>query len=147
LQNGMTYENRVFIILSLTVLFFLFSYPIPAQEFEFLNEMELEENILMPEELLYRMKSGSSDFVIYDIRKKDAFLEVHIRGAENYSWVGGDFIMGFSDFPRDRDIFLVSEDGVTAFDALRFLLGKGFIRVYVMEGGMENWLYRDFLVR
>lgn len=147
MRNGMTYENRVLLILSLTAFLFLIPLPISAQEFEFLNEMELEENILMPEELLYRMLSGASDFVIYDIREKDAFLEAHIRGAENHSWVSGDFVMGFANFPRDLDIFLVSEDGITAFHALRFLLGKGFISVYVMEGGMENWLYRELLVR
>jgi rhodanese-related sulfurtransferase len=111
----------------------------------FLNEIQLGEYILMPEELLYRIKSGDPDYVICDVREGELFSRMHITGAVNLPLESGELFAGYVLLPRDKDIFLVSEDGKSAFDALRFLLEKGFDRVWVVEGGMENWLYRDYL--
>ena len=49
-------------------------------------------------------------------------------------------------FPRDMDIFIISGDGTIGFEAVRFLLENGFSRMFCVEGGMENWLYKDLLL-
>jgi len=113
--------------------------------YDFSNEMEFNEFIVMPEEVMYKIRNGDSDFELYDIRGSDKYAKGHITGAGNYPWADGSFMERFESFPMDRDIYIISEDGTIGVDALRFLLDKGFSRVYNIEGGMANWLYKDLL--
>jgi rhodanese-related sulfurtransferase len=113
--------------------------------YDFSNEMEFNEFIVMPEEVMYKIRNGDSDFELYDIRGSNKYAKRHITGAENYPWADGSLMESFESFPMDRNIYIISEDGTIGFDALRFLLEKGFSRVYNIEGGMANWLYKDLL--
>ncbi len=112
----------------------------------FSNEIELNEYILIPEVLMYKIRNGDNDFVLYDIREREQYNKKHITGAVNYPWDDQTFQNSADVFPVDKDIFIISEDGSVSFDAVRYLLKKGFSQMYVIEGGMENWLYRDLLI-
>ncbi len=112
----------------------------------FSNEIELNEYIVMPEVLMYKIRNGDNDFVLYDIREREKYNKKHIIGAVNYPWDDQTFQNSADVFPVDKDIFIISEDGSVSFDAVRYLLKKGFSQMYVIEGGMENWLYRDLLI-
>ncbi len=100
----------------------------------------------MPEVLMYKIRNGGNDFVLYDIREREKYNKKHITGAVNYPWDDQTFQNSADVFPVDKDIFIISEDGSVSFDAVRYLLKKGFSQMYVIEGGMENWLYRDLLI-
>jgi rhodanese-related sulfurtransferase len=113
--------------------------------YDFSNEVEFSEFIVMPEEVMYKIRNGDSDFELYDVRGSNKYAKRHIIGAENYPWADGSLMESFESFPMDRNIYIISEDGTIGFDALRFLLEKGFSRVYNIEGGMANWLYKDLL--
>jgi rhodanese-related sulfurtransferase len=106
---------------------------------------ELFEYIAIPETLVERLKAGDGDLLVVDLRAARLFEQGHIRGAENRPWASGVFHSESGTLPRDRDIFLVSEDGGYSFDAARLLLMKGYTRVYLVEGGMQNWPYDELL--
>jgi rhodanese-related sulfurtransferase len=101
--------------------------------------------LIMPETLLYRIMDGDRGFVLYDLRSPDAFRSGHVAGAVNVPWKSGEFERD-PDFPRDRDLLLISRDGGDALRALHLLVRAGYRRVYSVEGGMDNWMYRDYLV-
>ena len=118
------------------------------------DESELSAYIVMPEELLYRIKSGSLDYVLVDVRDRSEYLSVHIAGALNLPWEDGSFMARFGDLPRDKTVILLSSDGTLALKALRVLLAAGyesfeppFREALSVEGGIDNWPYREYLVR
>jgi rhodanese-related sulfurtransferase len=73
------------------------------------------------------------------------FRDGHISGAVNHPWGSSGFQTGQHEFPRNRDIIFISEDGVDALKAVRALLKMGYSRIYSIEGGMNNWPYDQYL--
>jgi rhodanese-related sulfurtransferase len=106
---------------------------------------ELSEYIAMPETLMYKMRAGEKGFVVVDLREPERFAGGHLRGAVNYPWKGGVFLSICKNLPRDREVFLMSEDGGFGLEALRVLVDAGFTGAYSVEGGMRNWPYTDLL--
>ena len=118
------------------------------------DESELAAYIIMPEELLHRIKRGADDYVLVDVRGRDEYLAGHITGALNLPWEGGVFEERYDELPRDVIVILVSSDGTLALRALRVLLidayenyESSFRETFSVEGGMDNWPYREYLVR
>jgi rhodanese-related sulfurtransferase len=109
------------------------------------DEMELNEFIIMPETLLYRIKDRDSDYDLYDVRPYREFRKGHIFGAKSRPWESSGFQPDKPEFPRNREIIFISEDGVDALKAVRYLLQMGYSEVYSVEGGMNNWPYNQYL--
>ena len=127
----------------------LFAHSIAAQDIQelyFKNEIELAEYIVMPEILVYKIRSGHTDFVLYDIRPEGEYDAKHVTGAINLPWETMAFQDKWESFPGDKEIYIISGDGTLSFDAVRFLIENGFSRMYCIEGGMDNWLYKDLLL-
>jgi rhodanese-related sulfurtransferase len=119
-----------------------------AQEqtlWDFSYDLEFNDYLIMPETLMYKIERGDTDYILLDIRESEQFNESHIIGAENHSWNSGSFQEHSNAFPKDIDIYIISQDGRKGFEALRYLLDYGFVRVYNIEGGMDNWLYSAML--
>jgi rhodanese-related sulfurtransferase len=150
LAGRLKYRMRISALLYLSVLlFFPLAHLTPAQETDesfFKNEIELAEYIVMPEILVYKIWAGHTDFVLYDIRSKGEYDAKHVTGAVNLPWEDMAFQNEKDNFPGDKDIFIISVDGTLSFDAVRFLIENGFSRMYCIEGGMDNWLYKDLLL-
>jgi len=115
-------------------------------KYDFADDLEFTEYVVMPEILLYGIME-EKDFLLVDIRSEKDFSELHITGAESFPWDSGEFQKRCEQFPKDKDLYIVSADGTDGFDAVRLLLEKGFSRVYTIEGGLANWPYTKFLVR
>jgi rhodanese-related sulfurtransferase len=109
------------------------------------DEVLLGDYLMMPETLLQRIKGHRDDFILIDLRSPSLYAKGHVRGARQCEWDGGEFIKKSAEFPRDRDIIVISGNGGDGMLALKFLLKNGFTRVYSIEGGMENWLYKEYL--
>jgi rhodanese-related sulfurtransferase len=117
------------------------------------DESELAAYIIMPEELLHRIRSGSEDYVLVDVREREAYRVSHITGALNLPWEDGTFEERYGDLPRDKTVILISSEGNLALKALRVLLmaeyknlESSFRETLSVEGGMDNWPYREYLV-
>jgi rhodanese-related sulfurtransferase len=126
-------------------LYFLFVTTPAAPQDVWINEIEFAPYIIMPEELLYRIIGGKSDYLILDIREQDSYRNGHIKTAVHYDWSGEGPKSNLEDIPTDREVLIVSKDGSESFELLRYLLQRGYSNVLVVEGGMHNWPYREFL--
>ncbi len=113
-------------------------------QFQF-DEMELNEFIIMPETLLYRIMNKDAGYDLFDVRPLEEFRKGHISGAVNLPWEPSGFHAEKRDFPRNREIIFISEDGVDALKAVRYLLEMGYREVFSVEGGMNNWPYHQYL--
>ena len=127
-------------------------HPLQAQLSQ--DEYELAAYIVMPEMLLYRIFDGADDYLLIDVRPRDEFQSGHIKGAVNLPLADGTFGEQKDELPRSKTIVLVSEDGGEALKALRILLQvdqgetrKAFGEVLSIEGGMNNWPYRAYIVK
>jgi rhodanese-related sulfurtransferase len=125
--------------------------PVQAQLSQ--DEYELAAYIVMPEMLLYRIVDGADDYLLIDVRPHDEFKSGHITGAVNLPLADGTFDERKDELPRNKTIVLVSEDGEEALKALRILLQgdqgdtrKAFEEVLSIEGGMNNWPYKAYIV-
>ena len=126
--------------------FLLLTAAVPAVTQDvWINEIEFAPYIVMPEELLYMIADGRSDFLIVDIRSRESYERSHIKGADHYEW-DEEGKANFGELPSDREIMIISEDGSKSFDLLRYLLRRGYSDVWVVEGGMLNWPYEEYLV-
>ena len=140
-------------LFSLLTYMLLYVVPIaPAQLSE--DESELTAYVIMPEELLNRIKRGDEGFVLVDVRSEDAFRERHIVGAVNLPWEENVFRKGRGALPGNKTVILISSDGTLALKALRILLmdeyqkaESSFRETFSVEGGMDNWPYREYLIR
>jgi rhodanese-related sulfurtransferase len=115
-------------------------------KYDFADDLEFTEYVVMPEILLHKIMQ-KEEFILVDIRSEKDFNASHITGAVSYPWDSREFQKQSEQFPRDRDLYVISADGADGFDAVRLLLEKGFSRVYTIEGGVANWPYTKYLVR
>ena len=139
------------VFLSLFLALQLFTHSIHAQFSQ--DEIELTAYIIMPEMLLYKIMRGEDDYVLVDVRPEEEFSAAHITGAKSYPWDDGTFMERRDELPRNKTVMLISSDGSTALKALRVLLQdeydeqhEPFREMFSIEGGMDNWPYRDYLV-
>jgi rhodanese-related sulfurtransferase len=116
-------------------------------KYDFADELEFTEYVVMPEILLYKLMGEDKDFVLVDIRSEKDFNTSHIAGAENFPWESRKFQEHCDQFPLDKELYIISSDGTDGFNAVRFLLAKGFSRIYTIEGGLANWPYTKYIVR
>ncbi|HUT65950.1 MAG TPA: rhodanese-like domain-containing protein [Spirochaetota bacterium] len=128
------------------IVFFLLFAAVPAMPQDvWINEIEFAPYIIMPEELLYKIIGGENDYLIIDIRPAEDYNSGHIKTAVHFLWNKNGGRQGSVGLPRDREVIIVSRDGEESFDLLRYLLQKGYSDVWVVEGGMQNWLYKEHL--
>jgi rhodanese-related sulfurtransferase len=136
-----------------TLLITVFLFACPAlysqswSKYDYADELEFTEYVVMPEILLYKLMREEKDFVLYDIRSEKEFSASHIAGSKNLPWKSGKFLEHSDQFPTDKALYIVSGDGIDGFDAVRLLLEKGFAHVYTIEGGLANWPYTRHIVR
>jgi rhodanese-related sulfurtransferase len=139
------------VLLSLFLALQLFPHSIHAQFAQ--DEIELTAYIIMPETLLYKIMKGEDDYVLVDVQPEKEYRAGHVIGALSLPWHDGTFMERRDKLPRNKTVILISSDGSTALKALRVLLQdeydeqyESFREVFSIEGGMDNWPYRDYLV-
>ncbi len=119
--------------------------PSAEADASFEDEILFSENIMMPETLLQRIQAQKKDYILYDLRETTLYKKGHVIGALQCTWNTGNFKRKSEEFPLDQDIIVISGNGSNGIQAVKFLLDRGFTRIYSIEGGMENWLYREYL--
>ena len=137
-------------VLLLIVFFFLFMIPFIsfADNNEEYSRLEYQYNdyIIMPETLVYKIKKNIHDYILYDLRDFKAYSEYHVVGAKSLPWDQMKKSLSLSNFPKNKQIILISSDGFYSLKALELLLNNGYVSVYSIEGGMDNWPYKKLLV-
>lgn len=79
-------------------------------------------------------------FVIIDLRTKREFDDGHIAGARQIHYYATNFLRLMSQFDRESTLLLYCQKGRQSPLALRAMQRLRFARIYILDGGMEEWI-------
>ncbi|HEY7126066.1 MAG TPA: rhodanese-like domain-containing protein [Ktedonobacterales bacterium] len=104
------------------------------------DEMSMPFQNIGPEEAQKLIAQGAQ---VIDVRQPEEWLTGHIPEAELVP-LDGIYLFGraIGDYPKDRDLILVCEQGHRSLSAAEIALVAGHTRVYNLVGGMSAWRAR-----
>lgn len=95
-----------------------------------------------PGELLASIADDKLNVVMLDVRPEADYNLFHINGAQNVQLERiAAFIPELFREPPDNTVYVVmSNDEAAATDAWRILIAESVANVYILEGGVNNWI-------
>lgn len=106
---------------------------------QLLSEAAAETPFISMEELADRLDQRRNDFVILDVRERDAFARGHVPGARHLAR-GQLEIKVDEAFPDPNvEILTICEFGKISTLAAATLRQLGFRRAVALDGGMKSW--------
>lgn len=87
------------------------------------------------EDLADKIIQGKMDYRLIDLRTEKEFGEYHIPTAENITITG----LEKAEIPKTEKIILYSDGGIHSAQAWMLLKAKGYMGVYMLMGGLEEW--------
>ena len=111
---------------------------------QLLNEAGDRVPFMAMEELQRRLGCRANDFIILDVREKDAYLTGHVAGAIHLP--RGQLELRVNDMLPDPsvEILTICEFGKISTLAAATLVDLGFGRVTALDGGMAAWRERGY---
>jgi rhodanese-related sulfurtransferase len=106
---------------------------------ELLSEAAAETPFMSLDELAGRLNQRRNDFVILDVRERDAYARNHVPGARHLA--RGQLEMKVDEtFPDPSlEILTICEFGKISTLAAATLRQLGFRRAVALDGGMKSW--------
>ena len=97
---------------------------------------------ITPAELFKTKYNQSINLIMLDVRPESDFNLYHINGAIN---IPSDKLSGIvpdllTEPPANSVFVLMSNDEAAATDAWKLLIGSSVPNVYILEGGINNWI-------
>ena len=86
---------------------------------------------------LAKIKLKDDGVVVFDIRDSQSFIEGHIHGAINLSSSNFDDIV--NKFDKSNTVIVYCYHGNSSQTAAKLLAEHGFLDVYSLDGGYEEW--------
>ncbi len=108
-----------------------------------MEKIENREIYIHPMELLQALNDPMLYQVIIDVRKEPDFNLFHLEDARNATFEelrDQQFIKVLKRFPSNTLFAVVSNDEKRATEAYKILRAQKVINVYILEGGINNWL-------
>ena len=102
---------------------------------ELLTGVERTEDHVTPPELAAWIVEGRADYRLVDVRDEKAFAEYHIPGASSVPLA----TVLDGALSRTDKVVLYGDGGVHAAQAWMVLKGRGYPRVYTLQGGLDAW--------
>lgn len=99
-----------------------------------IEDIQLEEAFALMED-----NRDNDDFVIIDLRSAKEYANGHIEEAVNLDYSASDFARELEELDRDMAYLLYSRTDDVSGRVLDMMAELGFIEVYNMLGGMEQW--------
>jgi rhodanese-related sulfurtransferase len=95
-----------------------------------------------PGELLDSLADQKLNVVMLDVRSEADYNLFHIRGAQNVPLADLETVLPFllSQPPTNTVVVLMSNDETAAAEGWRLLVANSVPNVYILEGGVNNWL-------
>jgi rhodanese-related sulfurtransferase len=144
----MKWGLTIILLCGLTIPVLLFAEErVLSQDDEELRQLEITYNdhLMMPETLLQRIVEGKDGYVLFDLRLPRSFQQSHLVNAINLPWRTGRFREAVPTISTGKDIILIDTDGTVGLLAIDLLYRRGIRNCFVIEGGMDNWLYAKYL--
>ena len=101
-----------------------------------------DELLLTAQEAQSLIERNKDDdkFVILDLRSADEYRQGHIEGARSMNYYATNFQRMVSLLDRDATILLYCQKGRQSTLALRAMTKLGFSRMYILDGGIAEWV-------
>jgi len=95
-----------------------------------------------PGELLASMANNSLNVILLDVRSESDFNLFHINGARNVQPNQIDALVPelLREPPANTIYVLMSNDEIAATSAWKTLVAESVSNVYILEGGINNWI-------
>jgi rhodanese-related sulfurtransferase len=94
---------------------------------------------LSPEEFYIKAHKGKKA-VILDIRTPEETAEGYIEGATFVNWTGGNFDEEVSKLNKKKTYYVYCRSAKRTIPATERMKELGFKNIYMLEGGMNNWV-------
>ncbi|MBL8130256.1 MAG: YeeE/YedE family protein [Anaerolineae bacterium] len=113
------------------------------------NMLEAEKQPLLdaravyvhPAEMLTWMNDPKIVNILVDVRSEAEYNLFHIRDARHVPYAELDAVVEeFNALPDNALVFVMSSDEVQATQAWKYLIAEGVVNVYILEGGVNNWI-------
>lgn len=87
--------------------------------------------------------------VLIDVRTPHEYDSVHIENAININYLSNDFIQKVNALDKKTPVLIYCRSGKRSYNAMNKMIMEGFMRVYDMEGGLNQWAktYPNTLIR
>jgi rhodanese-related sulfurtransferase len=130
-------------------LFVLFSgQPTPEDKWnrikaEETKKLENREVYVHPGEVLEVMNDPMLYSTLLDIRSETDYNLFHLENARRTTFQdihNAGFIKGLLNAPGNTVVVVMSNNETRATDAYKLLKGQGVLNVYILDGGINNWL-------
>ncbi|MEW6094695.1 MAG: YeeE/YedE thiosulfate transporter family protein [Chloroflexota bacterium] len=120
------------------------SRTVEAEKVAFTPEQLLAGRLVQihPGELLDSLADQKLNVVMLDVRSEADYNLFHIRGAQNVPLADLETAVPalLSQPPTNTVVVLMSNDETAASDAWKVLIANSVPNVYILEGGVNNWL-------
>lgn len=94
-----------------------------------------------PGEVLSYMNDRKIITMLIDVRDEADYNLFHLRDARHMPLAQLDTLVEeFHALPENAVVFVMSNDEAQATEAWRYLVAESVVNVYIMDGGINNWL-------
>ncbi|MCB0462650.1 MAG: rhodanese-like domain-containing protein [Flavobacteriaceae bacterium] len=109
--------------------------------FTFSCKETTEENIKLvtPEEM--KELSQMDGVQLVDVRTPEEFEEGHIKGFQNIDFMSDTFQEDLEKLDKTKPVIVYCKSGNRSGKSCKIMKEKGFVKVYDLEGGIEQWKY------
>ncbi len=107
------------------------------------NQPKLDERAVFvhPGEVLQYMNDRKIVTMLVDVRSEADYNLFHIRDARHVPMDElNSIVEEFHALPDNAVVFVMSNDEEAATAAWRYLVAESVVNVYILEGGVNNWL-------
>jgi rhodanese-related sulfurtransferase len=107
------------------------------------KRLQRREVFVHPAELVELMHNPQLYLHLLDVRSESDYNLFHLDGARRFSLEGiasPRFDAGSLAEPANTVIVVMANQEYPAMEAYRLLRGHGLLNVYILEGGVDNWL-------
>jgi phage shock protein E len=101
-----------------------------------------DEHALAPldAQKLIEENRDNAKFVIIDLRTQREFDDGHIEGAKQIHYYATNFMRVISQIDRESTLFLYCQKGRQSPLAFRALQRLRFAQIFILDGGIEEWI-------
>ena len=97
---------------------------------------------LSPDKFETRSSKGKKA-VILDIRTPEEIALGHIEGAETADFLSDDFEEILSGMDKKKKYYVYCRSGKRTISASEKMQQMGFRKIFVLEGGLNNWVEQE----
>lgn len=82
----------------------------------------------------------ATEGTLLDVRTPEEWAEGVIPNAEKINYHGGDFESQIEKLDKTKPVFIYCRSGRRSANAANVLKGKGFTKIYNLNGGILDWI-------